>query len=693
MKLIAFTLTIGLFVTCSAYAVSIDSLIDKSAGYRHEDTVRATILNDLAIAYSSVDYELGLIYADSSIALCKKIHSDLKLATAYYAKGRNLNMCGMDSLAIVFYQQSYNLNKQLNRLLPCGTMLQNMGISYYNLSNYKMAIDKYQDALSVFKDFNNERGIAVTYNSLGVVSMEVGDYTQAMNYYFESLKMSKQMADSSLMANCYTNMGIVYKNLGDLNKALMYQNKAYQIQKALNNRFDMAKSYNNIAIVFSEMKQAHKALEFYNKALEINKELNYEYGIASNLINIGIQLRDIGQFTPALKYINEAEQLFEKIDDKNNYAMCLKAKATLLINAPDSALTNMHIAAAKRFEVCQNILSQSITLFNETGDLSSLADVNDDMSKLYQKIGDYKNALFYYRQHILFRDSVFIDEKKIEIEKRELQFDYETIEQQLKLINIKKQAELDQEKLNKRYTIAGGIVLLLVATGSFISFQRRRNAIQKRKEAELNAQRLEADLKALRLQMNPHFMFNSLNSIADFIDKDKSQAASTFSVKFAKLMRMILENSDKPLISLSDEIKTLELYLSLEALRLNARLQYAIQVDPNLDAENYLIPPMLIQPFVENSILHGIVPLNGLGLIEIKIECNHEMLCITVMDNGVGMGTADHTMAGKKSMAMKITNERIALFNKQNNTQASVQLERLSPGTCVKINFPMIASF
>ncbi|HNI30980.1 MAG TPA: tetratricopeptide repeat protein, partial [Bacteroidia bacterium] len=175
----------------------LDSLLLKADGYRISDTIRAGVLNSLAVELSSSDYEKGLKYADSAIVLSTAIKADKKLATAYFAKARNLSSGGDDSLAIINYQKAYLLYLKTGNFTACATSLQNMGISYYNLSDYSLAAERHSAALDIFKKVRNDRGTAAALNSLGIIAMEVADYTKAMELYFESLKLAKKIEDST----------------------------------------------------------------------------------------------------------------------------------------------------------------------------------------------------------------------------------------------------------------------------------------------------------------------------------------------------------------------------------------------------------------------------------------------------------------------------------------------------------------
>ncbi len=204
------------------------------------------------------------------------------------------------------------------------------------------------------------------------------------------------------------------------------------------------------------------------------------------------------------------------------------------------------------------------------------------------------------------------------------------------------------------------------------------------------------ELKALRSQMNPHFIFNSLNSIADYLTKNNTKTADEYLVKFAKLMRLMLENSERKELPLSEDLKVLELYLQLESLRLNINFNFEIKIDADIDVENTLIPPLILQPFVENSIWHGLATKEGNGHILIQIKKDDKMIRCIIEDNGVGRKNAEknlHVNKNKNSLGMKITKTRIDIINTLKNSNAAVDILDLSEGMRAEVTLPLELSF
>src|SRR5678815_823690 len=189
-------------------------------------------------------------------------------------------------------------------------------------------------------------------------------------------------------------------------------------------------------------------------------------------------------------------------------------------------------------------------------------------------------------------------------------------------------------------------------------------------------------MQALRAQMNPHFIFNCLASINRFILKNESKTASNYLTRFSRLMRMVLLNSQKQLISLDDELQMLELYLQMERLRFKNSFDYSITFLNTLDSDNISIPPLLLQPFCENAIWHGLMHSERPGRLNIELSLLGKILNCVITDNGVGREKAEEmkskTAEKEKSMGLKITTERLSLLNNENGLQTFYEIEDLN---------------
>jgi ligand-binding sensor domain-containing protein/two-component sensor histidine kinase len=202
-------------------------------------------------------------------------------------------------------------------------------------------------------------------------------------------------------------------------------------------------------------------------------------------------------------------------------------------------------------------------------------------------------------------------------------------------------------------------ILSLAGAVTFL-IQRRIKTI--RQQAELKHKIAEVEMTSLRLQMNPHFLFNSLNSINSFIVENKTHLASDYLTKFSRLMRLILENSKNESIPLEKEIETLKLYLLMESIRFDKKFDYAVDIDEKID-EQIKVPPMIIQPYAENAIWHGLLHKKERGKVEIGIKKENGSLQIIIEDNGIGRTKAaemkSKNSTSSKSYGMQITEQRI----------------------------------
>lgn len=260
---------------------------------------------------------------------------------------------------------------------------------------------------------------------------------------------------------------------------------------------------------------------------------------------------------------------------------------------------------------------------------------------------------------------------------------------------------IEVEKIwHEKWLYRLGILASLISGIFIFLFYRKK---QKDEKSKLLDQLANLEMSVLRTQMNPHFLFNSINSINQYILTEEPAKASDYLTKFSRLMRNILNNSKNQLIPIAEEIKTLVLYMDLENLRYEDMFEYNIKIDPKIDQTNCLVPPLLLQPYIENAIRHGIAPLKNKieGLISIKITTANNSMKIVIEDNGIGIKNSkknnERKVIKRESHGINITNDRVNLINKvQGRNRASVNITDkqngnvTQPGTRVTIILPII---
>ncbi|MEO7984516.1 MAG: histidine kinase, partial [Bacteroidota bacterium] len=442
-------------------------------------------------------------------------------------------------------------------------------------------------------------------------------------------------------------------------------------------------------------KMYDKAIEYDFKALKINDSMKLTKSIANNYLSLGIIYTGQKQFSLALAYLNKAHVLYNQLGSKFNAAASIANMVKVYDQAPDSILKTAGINPAKRYQTILQLQHRALSLAIEVKDPDFLSNQWKALSGIYEKNKQFDSALYAYKEYSVMLDSIAGSKKRQDITRQEMRFEAGKKEA---VINTEHAAALKKQQFIRNTIIGGAAILLITGMAIFSFYKRRRDAVEKQKEAELRSQVSETEMKALRSQMNPHFIFNSLNSISDYITKHDTKVADEYLNKFSKLMRLILENSEKKEVSLAEDLIALELYMQLESLRMNNKFTYEIKVDEAIDKQNTLVPPLILQPFVENSIWHGIARKEGHGRICVSISREGDMINCMVEDDGIGRQapagiTTLKDSTGKRSLGMKITMDRIDIINKEKKTNALVKLTDLEQGTRVEVKLPLELSF
>jgi tetratricopeptide (TPR) repeat protein len=692
-------------IAASAQQKELDSLLYVLSLHPQHDTTRIDMLNEVVYAYHSIDPDKGLRTADEAIALARQLNNIPRLASSYSNKGVNYWAKGQDSLAMNMYTKALEIHATAGNKKGMGNMYNNIGMLYFNKSDFFEAITHYQKGLDIFKELKDSSRIASIQNNMGVSFQYVSNYARALDYYLNALTIYERKETtypySGTTAQILSNIGIVYKNLDQYDKALAFQNRALEAFKEMNNKQGMAAAYGNIGVVYDLLSEPENAIEFYLKALRLNEVSGNPRRIASDLGNLGTAYMHLLDYEKGFQYLLRSQKIYEAAGDKHNLSGVLLQIGDLYRNAPDSFLKRHHVNPSARQATAMRYQKEALEIAKDIGAIALQSEALESLSALYEAGHKPVKALAAFKAHMVLRDSVMNQEKRVDIAKKVASFEFEKKAALLDAEHSKAAALADAEIKRQhiiRNTLAGGtVVILFTAFAGYIAYKRRRDAEEKRKDIEFKARVTETEMKALRAQMNPHFIFNSLNSIADYIGKNDISTANSYLTKFAKLMRVILENSEQKEVSLADDLNALELYMQLEAKRLNNTFTYSIVVNEDIDQANTLVPPLLLQPFVENSIWHGLSNKKDDGKIIIRITSENGMLTCVVEDNGVGIQqtvNADNgAHTGKKSLGMKITRERIEVINETKDVNASVTTYDLAGGVRTELKLPLEMAF
>jgi tetratricopeptide (TPR) repeat protein len=534
-----------------------------------------------------------------------------------------------------------------------------------------------KSALELSTKLKVKQLISQSNTQVGIVYLELGEYEKALDHYLNALKISEEINDQKGIAYIYHNIGNIYREQGDFNRSLENFINSLEISTSLNDQRGISKASFGAGIIYRLKGEYEKALDYYFKSMKIDESLNDSAGMAHTYTSIGIVYSITGLFDKALDYYSRSLEVANRTGDKKEIALC---KINLGCTYIDLSM----------YGLAESNLLEALTLFKETGHKNGVKEVYGSLAQLFEKKGDFKQALSYQKFYNELKDELISESSAKQMLEMHAKYDSEK-----KIIENKALSQKNKIQAltieNNRYLILGLVVcvILIVGFGYLIFRQRKHRTEQVNKQFEQ---------KLLRTQMNPHFIFNSLTSIESFIYEHEPKTAGLYLSKFARLMRLILENSASEFITLSQEIEILNYYISLQKLRLDDQLESSIQVHNDIFPDEVLIPPMLLQPFIENAVEHGFRGSEKKGRIEINFEIQNDLLCVRIRDNGVGIGGSEkeqQEFKSHKSMALKITHERIELLNRSRKKKLLFLISDISDsnkvetGTEVKFSIPI----
>ncbi|MCU0467130.1 MAG: tetratricopeptide repeat protein [Arcicella sp.] len=554
-----------------------------------------------------------------------EVESDATIWTKYNLELKNI------LLEIISESKSQQKSKNwyIEKLVTC---LLYEGQNYYQVSaNTSRALNCFYEMIKYSQSINYKKGLAAAYNEIGVLKSKQKEYLEAINYMTKYSRICKEINDESNLSIGLNNIAYCYYLSKNNNKALEYFKQSYELKKKLKEP-SIVITLGNIGNIYIVEKDYKKALDYYNQSLDLLQK--------------------------------NGKSVFGKYEDQ--LTVCLTAIARINYEQ-------------KKYDVALNYANRSMKVAQKTKKKQYVQKTFEVFYLIYEKIKQPQKALEAYKQFIILRDSTTNEESKSEILKAEFKYETELKEAQIKSLSQQKQiSELEStRKTTLIYSILGAILALsAIAYFSFTRFKEKKaNELlstqlqEAERRIEIEQKATESELKALKSQMNPHFMFNALNSIQEqFMYGDKVQANEQMG-NFTYLTRQILTVSGKKKINLSTEVEILTKYLELEKMRFAEGFEYDISLGENIDEDYHQIPPMLIQPFVENSIKHGLLHKQGEKKVKVFFELDEaeENLICVVEDNGVGREKSAEIKSKRvqqhESFSTSATEERLKLLS------------------------------
>jgi sensor histidine kinase YesM len=695
----------------STYAqrAKIDSL--KKALPSLHDSMLVDCLNVLSLAYT-------YLQPDSAKSYGQKAYTKSSLINYLQGLVMSLNNeAHIAGVALHDFPQQEKICLQIIQLYKNVTTEKVLAQTYMNLalasfcqSYFDRAAEACTKVIELSRKADDKKSLGEATAIMGSISFETGNYEKSFEYFNQSLQIFKALGDSYNTAIVLAKIGDLYRLAGDNKMALNFYSQSLNYKKSISLEWyplvDLGDTYYSLEQYDSTLYDQEKYLQTI-KSMTIRS--NYTTLPRMRIAEIDIASKE---YDKALNILTEELKVSEKNNDKNQMMR-------LLLNMAKAYEGKKEYEKAFSYAkyLLQNAQSHQAKQY--------IRDAYKLMSDLYEHMHNVDKAYYYYQQYTYMKDFVALDEvsKKLAIYKAATE--NEKKQAQIELLNKEKlisqqQLQLSGQQLKsesflKNILIIGVLVLALLG---FIIF---RNIMLKRKneahrheivENELTLQKLESEkaksdmqqkateleMQALRAQMNPHFIFNCLNSINRFIIANKAEMAANHLTKFAKLIRLVLQQSGKPFIPLEDELFCLQLYMDLEALRFEIPFRYEIHTN-EINTSATLIPSLLLQPFVENAIWHGLQARDLQGNITIDMNLQNGILHCKIIDNGIGREKANLLVTKKEndktSLGIKLTEHRLQLIDTVNNNNVGVAITDVRnkagqiAGTCVDIKIPV----
>lgn len=511
-------------------------------------------------------------------------------------------------------------------------------------------------------------------------------YEEGLALGHEALEIQRELNDSLGLGNTYNRLGLSNLYFERSEESKKYLLKAFDYFTILNDTTQIEVVLNNLGVLSSEIEHYEEAIDYYKQSLKLRQLKKKFFWVAYSYYNIAESYSSLNKMDSVTKYFELSLYTFKNKSKGGKVpAMVYDGLAKWNLETEDyRQAIHYGLIALEKAHAKKN---KEMTFAATRTLVEAYSGIRD-----FEKAFNYQTSSFEQQQRF---DSLNNVVKVAEIEEK-----FNNSEKQRQITELKNKNLANKKKIFDLYWLAGYSILIILTGAPVLYFLNQRKKQKRALQKEtVDKQLAEIKLMALQAQMNPHFVFNCINTAQSFVLNDKKQEAYVYLTNFAKLLRSVLIHSSKAYIPLEDEIDQLKLYIELEAIRFDEHFDYDIQVDPALEQGIFEVPGMIIQSFVENAILHG---LNNLktktGHLTVSFHLQEDLLKCEIIDNGIGRKAAQVIKEQKKahypSAALPNISERIQLMRDITGRKVDISIIDLekngSPaGTKVQLFLPI----
>lgn len=520
------------------------------------------------------------------------------------------------------------------------------------------ALAMQEHALRMAQQADDRPSQSSLWLNISTTREELGDYPGALGAALQGLKLKEELQDSMGIARVLHNLALLYWRQDELDQAVATLEASIRIKQRLGEP-NLAGSINGLAVLMIEAGRPDTAVQLLHESIRLQRAGTV--GAAMQWGNLGLAYHRAGRPDSAMAAYRFSVQQARAQTDPIVELRGLLGLAEVMMDA-------------EAFKPAEGALDSSMVLAARIGAVEDIKEINGTLARLYEATGRAEAALRHYKLYHAQGDSLMNADKRAEMNGMRARFEAERAQRENAQLRAEK--ALAGAKAERNQWAFAGIIGTVLSLGGLAWVRIARG----RERARAEAARLEQ--QALRLQMDPHFLFNALNAIPGLYGSGDQAKAHDYVGHLSKYLRLVLETSDRPLITLAEELDLVRHYLKISGDRKGGSFTWHVGVQGQVNPQLLAIPPMLVQPLVENAVEHGLAALPA-GHVEVEVSLSAGMLAIAVRDNGVGLEAAARRQRPRqgRSRGLELVRQRIMLHGQGAAAQGMLHLtDRTSAG-------------